>query len=231
MKKYLKSPFNYIGGKTKILDDLFSIFPKRINKFVEPFCGGYNVGINVDADEIYEIEINKYLIDLLSYLKSCNINEFWQKIDEIINKYRLSLTNRDGFNKLRADYNKSKQPEKLFVLICYSFNHQIRFNNSLEFNTPFGMNRSTYNENIKNNLVNFVAKMHEQKIYFINGDFESFDYSILSKNDFVYCDPPYLITTGSYNDGKRGFGDWTLNCEKRLLNLLDNLDKKGIKFA
>mgnify|MGYP003327705531 CR=1 FL=1 len=171
------------------------------------------------------------MIDLLSYLKSCNINEFLEKIDEIINKYRLSLTNRDGFNKLRADYNKSKQPEKLFVLICYSFNHQIRFNNSLEFNTPFGMNRSTYNENIKNNLVNFVAKMHEQKIYFINGDFESFDYSILSKNDFVYCDPPYLITTGSYNDGKRGFGDWTLNCEKRLLNLLDNLDKKGIKFA
>ena len=24
----------------------------------------------------------------------------------------------------------------------------------------------------------------------------------------IYCDPPYLITTGSLTDGNRGFQDW-----------------------
>ena len=47
----------------------------------------------------------------------------------------------------------------------------------------------------------------------------------------MYCDPPYLISTGSYNDGKRGFKDWTEVEEKQLLGLLDELNSRGIKFA
>lgn len=54
---------------------------------------------------------------------------------------------------------------------------------------------------------------------------------MLSRGDLVYCDPPYLITTGSYNDGKRGFKDWTLKEERELLALLDDLDRQGILFA
>ena len=69
MSKYLKSPFNYIGGKTKILNRLLEVFPNEISTFVEPFCGGYNVGLNVDAKEIIEIEINKYLIELIQYIR------------------------------------------------------------------------------------------------------------------------------------------------------------------
>ena len=50
------------------------------------------------------------------------------------------------------------------------------------------------------------------------------------KNDFIYCDPPYLISNASYNDGKRGFGNWTQNEDDNLLNLLDYLNDKGVKF-
>ena len=46
----------------------------------------------------------------------------------------------------------------------------------------------------------------------------------------VYCDPPYLITTGAYNDGKRGFGDWKQEDDDALLKLLDKLNKRGIKI-
>lgn len=59
----------------------------------------------------------------------------------------------------------------------------------------------------------------------------SFDFSRLNAGDLVYCDPPYLITTGSYNDGKRGFKDWTIKEELELLSLLDGLDEHGIYFA
>ena len=49
----------------------------------------------------------------------------------------------------------------------------------------------------------------------------------LTPNDFVYCDPPYLITCATYNE-KDG---WNEQCEKDLLNLLDNLNSQGVRFA
>ena len=52
---------------------------------------------------------------------------------------------------------------------------------------------------------------------FSSDDFEKFDYSFLNENDFVYCDPPYLITNAVYN-------------EKRY-EILDSLNKKNIKFG
>ena len=49
--------------------------------------------------------------------------------------------------------------------------------------------------------------------------------------DIIYCDPPYLITTGSYNDGNRGFKDWKEEEELKLYKVLDELDKKNVRFA
>ena len=47
----------------------------------------------------------------------------------------------------------------------------------------------------------------------------------------IYCDPPYFITTGSYNDGNRGFKDWKITQEEALYNFLDKADERGIRFA
>ncbi len=53
----------------------------------------------------------------------------------------------------------------------------------------------------------------------------------LGENDLIYCDPPYLISTGSYNDGNRGFRDWHEEEEAALLGLLDRLNGQGTRFA
>ena len=119
----------------------------------------------------------------------------------------------------------------LFVLIAYSFNHQIRFNNNHEFNNPFGRERSSFNASMKQNLEKFIIRLKETNIGFANVCFNNFDFKFLNSNDFVYCDPPYLITTGTYNDGKRGFKGWTDREEKQLLKTLDNLDNQNVKFA
>jgi DNA adenine methylase len=81
------------------------------------------------------------------------------------------------------------------------------------------------------NLEKFITKLREQKIEFSCSNFDDFNFSFLSENDFVYCDPPYLITTGTYNDGKRGFSGWAENEENQLLEILDKLNNRGIKFA
>ena len=229
-KKYIKSPLNYTGGKYSLLEKILPEFPKHINCFVDLFAGGFNVGINVEANAIYGNDQISYLIELFEFFKKTPVEQLLKEIKNVIARYELSQTNVDGYNKLRDHYNSQKTPLELFVLTCYSFNHQIRFNNSFNFNTPFGKNRSSYNSNIEKNLIAFCEKLQSNKIVFSNKDFRTFDVSSLTCDDVVYCDPPYLITTGSYNDGKRGFGDWTQSEDKDLLSLLDRLDAMNVPF-
>ena len=227
----IKSPLNYTGGKYKILKNILPCFPKQINKFVDLFAGGFNVGINVDANEIYGNDQNTYLIEMFDYFKNTSINEIIGSIEDTIAKYQLTQLNVEGYNKLRLEYNNNNpKPLLLFVLTCYSFNHQIRFNNSMKFNTPFGKDRSSYNEMIKKNLIRFCNQLHNNNYVFSNSDFRKFDYSSLGANDVVYCDPPYLITNGSYNDGKRGFGDWGQKEDDALLDVLDMLANRNVPF-
>ncbi len=231
MSKYFKSPMNYTGGKYKILEHIIPSFPERMNRFVDLFAGGLNVGINVSAETIYANDQITYLIELYKLFQETETEKLVSLIKERINTFELSQTNADGYNKLRSEYNRSKSLLDLFVLICYAFNHQIRFNSKHEFNTPFGKDRSSFNDSIERNLINFCNALHSKNIVLSTTDFRNFDFSILSAGDMVYCDPPYLITTGSYNDGKRGFKDWTQEEDTALLALLDELNKKRINFA
>ena len=73
--------------------------------------------------------------------------------------------------------------------------------------------------------------MEGKNIIFSSLDFRKFDLTMLDQDSFIYCDPPYLLTTGSYNDGKRCFGDWLVKDEKDLFAFLDKANSLGIKFA
>ena len=230
-KTFIRSPLNYTGGKYKILADIVPCFPKHIPRFVDLFAGGLNVGINVDAHTIYANDQITYLVDIYRFFQATPISELLSLIKERIDYYNLNLINAEGYNDLRSEYNKNPTPLDLFVLTCFSFNHQIRFNSKHEFNTPFGKERSTYNNNIESNLKRFCDALQKKNIILSTVDFRDFDFSILDSGDMVYCDPPYLITTGSYNDGKRGFKDWTSDEDAALLSLLDSLNERGIMFA
>lgn len=228
---YICSPMNYIGGKYKLLPQLLPLFPKNIQTFVDLFCGGCNVGINTSAKKVVFNDNLSYLIDLYKAFNILDRNEVISHIESRINRYNLSLTNEEGYKELRKLYNQQRNPLDLFVLVAYSFNHQIRFNNSHEFNNPFGRERSSFNPKMKENLSKFINALQNKTSDFVCSNFDKFDFSSYTINDFVYCDPPYLITTGTYNDGKRGFTGWNNNEEVKLLEILSELNKRNIKFG
>ena len=228
---YIKSPLNYTGGKYQLLPMLTQIFPKQINTFVDLFAGGFNVGVNIKANKIICNDHINYLIDMYQYFKDTSEPDLLNSISKRIQKFELNQKNAEGYNTLRNVYNENQNSLDLFILTCYAFNHQIRFNNNQKFNSPFGRDRSSYNRKIEENLIRFSRALKEKNIHFSINDFMHIDLSSLGNNDFVYCDPPYLISTGSYNDGNRGFKNWTEKEEKQLLSLLDNLNSRGIKFA
>ncbi len=66
---------------------------------------------------------------------------------------------------------------------------------------------------------------------FVDGLFTELDLSDLKSDDFVYLDPPYLITTGNYNDGNRGFLNWGVEQELEMYNLMSKLTEQGVRWA
>ncbi|MDA3778051.1 Dam family site-specific DNA-(adenine-N6)-methyltransferase [Lactobacillus delbrueckii] len=230
-KGFIKSPLNYVGGKYKLLPQILPLFPDDISTFVDMFSGGANVGINVKAKKIIFNDINNKVNGFFRYIQNHPVEEILNDIYDTIRKYQLTKTNELGFKALRTEYNKNPDPISLYVLVSYSFNYQFRFNNRMEYNNPFGKNRSHFSERMEKNLIQFMEKLQSIDAVFIDKEFSSLDLSSLDENSFVYADPPYLITTGSYNDGNRGFINWTDKQEQELYRLLDSLNKKNIRFA
>jgi len=230
--EYISSPMNYIGGKAKLLPQLIPLFPTEINTLYDVFTGGGNIIANVSAKSYKANDLNDFVIGILDTFYRKDINNILSEIDAIINKYSLSKENADGFLRLRSDYNSNKSPLMLYTLICYSFNYQFRFNNNLDYNTPFGCNKSHFSDKLRERLISFIERLQMRDISFSSQHFDDF---LLNQNfkagDFVYLDPPYLITTGNYNDGNRGFKDWTNDEENRLYEVLEHLDKNGVKWA
>lgn len=230
-KKYIKSPLNYIGGKYKLLPQILPKFPNYIGTFVDLFSGGCNVAVNVNANKIICNDINKKIIELFKAFKNNEPSEILYQIKKRIAEFGLSKENEEGFRKFRDFYNKTQNPIDLYTLTCYSFNYQFRFNNNLEYNNPFGRNRSHFSENMEHNLIAFVSQLQKMNIEFSSNDFTQVPLDKLTTDDFIYCDPPYFITTGTYNDGNRGFKDWKVQQEYDLYNYLDRANERGIKFA
>lgn len=59
---------------------------------------------------------------------------------------------------------------------------------------------------------------------------EPIDTQIILGVQIIY-NPPYLLTCGSYNYGKRGFRGWTSNDDLDLMRILTDLSDRGVNFA
>lgn len=244
-----RSPFFYVGDKFKLIPQIKKYFPIDINRFIEPFCGGGSVFLNVEAENYIINDINSYMIDLHSMLikYSSNTDDFWDDVGNIINQYQLSASflgrtvpkeyksnfiktyyakyNKEAYTKLRADFNDDKADLlKLYILLIYGFNRMLRFNNNGDFNLPVG--NVDFNHNVVNALNQYFEYVSSKEIILYNCDFEKFIQEIEpNQDDFIYFDPPYLISFSEYNKF------WDIDTEKRLLALLDKLNNRNIRFA
>jgi len=244
-----RSPFFYVGDKYKLMSQLLEKFPKKIETFIEPFVGGGSVFLNSKANRFLCNDLNPNIIALHIFLSSYKSNrlQFFQDFESTILRYGLSASylgifvnpdlkkkhpktyysihNKQAYSNLKNDFNKEKSNYiKLYVLLIYGFNHMLRFNKSGLFNLPCG--NVDYNKNVKKALNSYFDFIEKNSIEFKVGDFKSF---LLEReygnNDFVYLDPPYLITASEYNK------DWDSNTERVLLDTIDSLNALGVKFA
>ena len=222
----IKSPLNYTGSKYSIFSEIQKVFPKHISKFIDSMGGAFNVGINVVAEEVQYNELLPHSYNIIKLFFENDYETIINKVEEIIKTFNMQKGNKESYINLRNHYNQTKNIFELFVLHMYCFQNQMRFNSKLEFNTPVG--NCSYNDSIVERIKKFIPKTPCVKLS--NGSYDSIDLENADKNTVFYFDPPYFITSATYNDGKRGFIGWDADEETKLLEFLSVLDKKGFKF-
>lgn len=243
-KNFVASPLNYIGGKFKLLEQIFPLFPQNIRTAVDLFCGGANVGINLKAKTIVLNDNLSELTRLYEYLQSHDMRDIFEHIFCIIEEFELSHSakmgysfyrcdsskglsnyNKERFLHLREHYNQHKNILDFFILTVFAFNNQIRFNAKGEFNLPCG--KRDFNTKMQEKLKQFITNLQVKNIKISNKDFRDFDIHFLDSRDFVYIDPPYFLATAPYNENKA----WNLQDELDLLDFLLSLHARHIRFA
>lgn len=248
MTEVIRSPFFYVGDKYKLMPQLKKFFPENINKFIEPFVGGGSVFLNTNAKKYIVNDLEKNILDLheLFYSYKGEKDIFLEDLIQKIKNYNLSCSflgitvpddlkknhvktyyakyNKENYLIMRDDYNKSKNKKLLFLLLTYGFNHMIRFNQKGQFNLPVG--NVDFNNNTYQAIDNYFKFISKNKINYYNMDYKEFIHSLdIKKDDFIYFDPPYLLSNSEYNKM------WNKEKEKELYDLIDCLDKNDIKFG
>lgn len=227
-----ESPLNYIGSKARVIPAIRENLPSDIDDFIDAFGGGFNVGINIRSESVVYNEYNHFVKELIESFWQYDTFSYIVYMKKMIRRFELEPGRKDAYLNVRDYYNSlpedKRDPRLLLVVILYSFQQQIRFNSNHGFNNPVGMR--WFNDNLLEKLISFSRRIKELNVCFSCADYtDTFRY-VDDGHTFVYLDPPYMLTNGSYNDGKRGFKGWDVSQEAALFEFLDKLNREGSRF-
>lgn len=191
------------GSKRSQAEKIIEHFPKEIDTYYEPFCGGASVlyrllHSNIKVSRYVCSDINSGLIDLWNKIKS---NPY-----QVSNHYRhmWNELNQDGdlerkkryFENVRDKYNKEHNPLDFMFIMRTTTNGMPRYNRNGEFNNSFHVTRN----GILPDKLDSVIKEWSETLNRYGVEFVPMSYEKIqpSKNDFLYLDPPYANTKGMY---------------------------------
>lgn len=121
---------------------------------------------------------------------------------------------------IRALYNKYDNSEYFYFIREYCYSSMFRYNSNGEFNVPYG--GISYNRKNFQRKIDYI-KSKELQSHFVNTDIYNLDFEEfldkikLTKNDFIFLDPPYDTDFSSYVNNSFNKKD-----QERLANYLIN---------
>ena len=217
----------WAGGKRSIMYQVRSYFPKNIHTYIEPFCGGAAIALNLDCQKIIINDINQDLVKVYSHFQGseyCEVLQYLKDWQE--SQHYLSET---FYKSLREDFNGNyscevKRSAQFLALNKLGFNGLFRVNSKGLFNVPWGRKKrgtKIYDEE--------KFEVFRQKIKNIEvrvGSYSDLEYP---SGSFVYFDPPY-DTDGkdftSYHSTR-----FEKPAQKNLREFCDKLTRNNIKFC
>ncbi|MCM3904344.1 MAG: Dam family site-specific DNA-(adenine-N6)-methyltransferase [Pyrinomonadaceae bacterium] len=199
----LTPPLKWAGGKRWLVPQVAAIWERHNSKrYVEPFCGGLAMALGLKPRDALLNDINPHLINFYSQVQ----NGLEVRI-EMANDEQLFYAHRDRFNRMIKQGKIKTQPaaQLFYFLNRTCFNGLCRFNQSGEFNVPFG----TYKK------INYVSDFHQYQELFASWKFTRADLEAmtLERDDFIYADPPYDVEFTTYSAGGFSWEDQVRSAE------------------
>lgn len=248
----VRSPLNYTGGKARLWPQILPHLPPHVRVWVDAFAGGGTTVANAPANTVRANDVQPDVLELLRVLATHPAHAIEAAVDRIVAEYGLSdssrhgyahygahssgglaRANKEGHARLRAAYNTLRaQPSDpferavlFFALLVFSFNNQLRFNASGSFNVPVG--KRDFNAAMRRSLAGFCGALAQRSPTFTTGSYADIPLDGLDGRDFIYADPPYLITLASYNEAN----GWNAQDDHALMAWLDQATERAIPFA
>ena len=193
------------GSKRSQSDEILKYFPKEIDTYYEPFCGGASILFSLLKNE--NIKVNRYVISDINEDLIC----LWRMIkndpNTLKNTYRILWTKLKNkktisekkayYENVRNTYNEDHEDPAYFLFLNRTcFNGLIRYNSNGDFNTSYHLNRDGIRPDKLDKIIDEWSFLLNEK----NVEIYLRDYSeiIPKEGDFIYLDPPYMDTKGMY---------------------------------
>lgn len=212
----------WAGSKKRQFSYLKDFFPKSFAEYAEPFAGSAAFLFRLQPSAAKINDINPDL---------CNFYRHAQRRPKKFFEAFVSISrDRKTYYRVRADFNSLEPCFDKSVLFYFlnrnCFNGIYRLNKLGGFNVPFSDDRVSPYLSFEEfeRSCNIVRRA---RIFAL--DFEEFCLDHISRQDFVFLDPPY------YRSGTRIFNEYSTTTFGsrdlgRLSNVLKVLDRRGAKF-
>lgn len=220
-------PIKSQGIKTKLVPWIQALVPAVKGRWIEPFLGTGVVAFNSGFRDALLGDINPHVIGFYQAVQSSEITPAGARDYLQREGAKLLVAADDGYEHFRTvknRFNTSHNPLDFLFLSRAGFNGMMRFNRSGEWNIPFckksGRFAPAYITKIVNQIHDIACIIQPAWEFRV----ASFERSIAeaTKDDIIYCDPPYL---GRYVDYYSG---WTEENERKLFELLSNTPARFI---
>ena len=191
------------GSKRSQAEEIIKLFPKEIDTYYEPFCGGCSVlrrllSSDIKVNHYICSDLNSDLINLWNMIKndpeylSNYYEKLWSELNIDDNKERKKCY----FENVRERYNVEHKAEDFLFIMRTTTNGMPRYNKEGRFNNSFHITRN----GILPNKLKKVLSEWSELLNKYGVEFKCCDYSeiISDENDLLYLDPPYANTKGMY---------------------------------
>ena len=253
----LKPFIKWVGGKTQIISDVITMFPKNINNYHEPFLGGGSVllallshkknGLIAVSGKIYASDLNSNLIGLykniqcypdgvISEVKKLT-DEFAQCIGTTINRKASNIEDamsspESYYFWIRNRFNAFSAEERMTI----GASAMLLFLNKTCFRGIYREGPRGFNVpfgNYKNPTIideehiRTISSLFKDVIFTVRPFTEALSHVV--SDDFVYLDPPYAPTnnTSFVSYTSDGFG---IDNHTQLFALCSSMKNNNVKM-
>ena len=187
----LRPPLKWAGGKRWLAPYVVPLWDRhRERRFVEPFCGGLAMPLALRPEHALLNDINPHLINFYIHVR-----RGLRLVIEMRNEEQLFYRHRTRFNELvgKGQWETREAAQLFYYLNRTCFNGLCRFNQSGEFNVPFG----------RHNSITYDRDFPSLRSVFKRWTFSNVDITSLpiEPEDFIYADPPYDVEFTTYSPG------------------------------